>query len=45
VIREGKLFNIPINLIVLGDQIVLRPGHLVGLNCKSADKNVSYTTF
>jgi len=42
VIREGKLLNLPINLIVIGDHVVLRPGHLVGLNCKSVEKNVSF---
>ena len=38
-IRSGKLINIPLNLIVKGDLILLKPGQVVYLKCKSVNKN------
>jgi hypothetical protein len=38
-IRNGKLLNIPLNLIVKGDLILLKPGQTVYLKCKSIHKN------
>ncbi len=38
-IRNGKLINIPLNLIVKGDLILLKPGQVVYLKCKSVHKN------
>ena len=38
-IRNGKLINVPLNLIVKGDLILLKPGQVVYLKCKSVNKN------
>ena len=38
-IRNGKLINLPLNLIVKGDLIILKPGQVVYLKCKSVNKN------
>jgi hypothetical protein len=37
-IREGQIVNIPLNLIVRGDLVLLRPGQLVNFSCRSLDK-------
>ena len=39
VIRDGKLLNIPLNLVVKGDLVLLKPGQMVNLACKSVTKN------
>jgi hypothetical protein len=34
-IRNGKLMNLPLNFIVVGDFIMLKPGQMINLNCRS----------
>ena len=38
-IRDGKIVNLPLNLVVHGDVILLRPGETVNVNCRSFEKN------
>ena len=33
--RDGELVNLPLNLIVTGDLVLLKPGQTINLNCKS----------
>ena len=33
-IRNGTLMNIPLNLVVVGDLVILKPGQIINLNCK-----------
>lgn len=37
-IREGKLYNMPLNLVVKGDLIKLRPGKEINVCCQSISK-------
>ncbi|CAF0705126.1 unnamed protein product [Brachionus calyciflorus] len=39
VYRNGRLINLPLNLVVEGDIIVLKPGQVINLNCKRLEKN------
>ena len=38
-IRENKIHNLPLNLIVKGDLIKLKPGHTINLYCKNIASN------
>ena len=38
VYRNGKLVNLPLNLIVEGDILVIKPGQTVNINCRSIEK-------
>lgn len=38
-VREGKLYNLPLNLIVQGDLIRLKPGQTISLSCKSISQD------
>lgn len=38
-IRDGKMATLPLNLIVKGDLILLRPGQIIPVNCRSMIKN------
>lgn len=39
VYRNSKLVNLPLNLVVEGDLILVRPGQLINLKCKPIKDN------
>lgn len=43
-VRDGKLYNMPLNLIVKGDLIQLKPGHMVNIQCQRVDANGELTS-
>lgn len=43
-LRDGKLYNMPLNLIVKGDLIRLKPGHMVNIQCQRIDANGELTS-
>ena len=45
-IRNGMLMNLPLNFIVIGDLIMLKPGQIINLNCRSQEMiNEKYESF
>jgi hypothetical protein len=38
-LREGKLVNLPLNLVVKGDIIILKPGQIINVYSRTLKKN------
>ena len=38
-IRNGKLYNLPLNLLVAGDLIRVKPGQTINVNCQNVKRS------